>query len=117
MNFENVEAGHLMKVNDINWILEEQIGKGGNGVVWSASRESSKAEKIAIKFVNCGSKNKNKWKRFEREVTTQSSFEHQSIISIYDYDKSGSSCWLSMPICNPASRLLNNKNATEICDE
>ena len=80
MNFENVEAGNLMKVNDINWILEEQIGKGGNGVVWSASRKSSKSEKIAIKFVNCGNKNKNKWKRFEREVTTQSSFEHQSII-------------------------------------
>ncbi|NYR10258.1 protein kinase [Psychrobacter sp. BI730] len=117
MNFENVEAGNLMKVNDINWILEEQIGTGGNGVVWSASREGSKSEKIAIKFVNCGSKNKNKWKRFEREVTTQSSFEHQSIMSIYDYDKSGTNCWLSMPICNSASRLLNNKNATQICDE
>ena len=51
MNFEDVEAGNVMKINDIDWILEEQVGEGGNGVVWSALKGNSKSEKIAIKFV------------------------------------------------------------------
>lgn len=28
MNFEDVEAGNVMKINDIDWILEEQVGEG-----------------------------------------------------------------------------------------
>ncbi len=60
MNFEDVETGNVMKINDIDWILEEKIGEGGNGVVWSASKEDSKSEKIAIKFVKCASSIKKK---------------------------------------------------------
>lgn len=29
MNFEDVETGNVMKINDIDWILEEKIGEGG----------------------------------------------------------------------------------------
>ena len=115
MNFEDVEAGNVMKINDIDWILEEQVGEGGNGVVWSASKGNSKSEKIAIKFVKCSSATKKK--RFEREVTTQSSFNHRSIVPIYEYSTFGTTCWFSMPICSSASSLLNDKSAIEICDE
>lgn len=115
MNFENIVAGNMIRLNDIDWILEKQIGEGGNGVVWSASKENLKSEKIAIKFVKCASVTKKR--RFEREVTTQSNFNHESIVPIYEYCRSGTTCWLSMPICNSASSLLNDRSATEICDE
>lgn len=115
MNFEDVETGNVMKINDIDWILEEKIGEGGNGVVWSASKEDSKSEKIAIKFVKCASSTKKT--RFGREVTIQSSFDHKSIVRIYDYSTSGTTRWFTMPICSSASSLLSDRSATEICDE
>jgi len=115
MNFEDVETGNVMKINDIDWILEKKIGEGGNGVVWSASKEDSKSEKIAIKFVKCASSTKKT--RFDREVTIQSSFDHKSIVRIYDYSTSGNTRWFTMPICSSASSMLSNRSATEICDE
>ena len=115
MNFEDVETGNIMKINDIDWILEEKIGEGGNGVVWSASKEDSKSEKIAIKFVKCASSTKKT--RFDREVTIQSSFDHKSIVRIYDYSTFGTTRWFTMPICSSASSLLIDRSATEICDE
>ncbi len=115
MNFENIVAGNMIRLNDINWILDKQIGEGGNGVVWSASKENLKSEKIAIKFVKCASVTKKR--RFEREVTTQSSFNHESIVPIYEHGRSGTTCWFSMPICSSASSLLSDRSAIEICDE
>lgn len=115
MNFEDVETGNVMKINDIDWILEEKIGEGGNGVVWSASKEDLISEKIAIKFVKCVSSTKKT--RFDREVTIQSSFDHKSIVRIYDYSTSGTTRWFTMPICSSASSLLSDRSATEICDE
>lgn len=115
MNFEDVETGNVMKINDIDWILEEKIGTGGNGVVWSALKEDLKSEKIAIKFVKCASSTKKT--RFDREVTIQSSFDHKSIVRIYDYSTSGTTRWFTMPICSSASSLLSDRSATEICDE
>lgn len=115
MSYNNIEAGNVIKINDIDWILEEKIGEGGNGVVWSASKENLKSEKIAIKFVKCASVTKKR--RFEREVTTQSSFNHESIVSIYEHGRSGTTCWFSMPICSSASSLLSDRSAIEICDE
>ena len=115
MNFENIVAGNMIRLNNIDWILDKQIGEGGNGVVWSASKENLKSEKIAIKFVKCASVTKKR--RFEREVTTQSSFNHESIVPIYEHGRSGTTCWFSMPICSSASSLLNDRSAIEICDE
>ena len=115
MNFENIVAGNMIRLNNIDWILDKQIGEGGNGVVWSASKENLKSEKIAIKFVKCASVTKKR--RFEREVTTQSSFNHESIVSIYEHGRSGTTCWFSMPICSSASSLLSDRSAIEICDE
>lgn len=115
MNFENIVAGNMIRLNNIDWILDKQIGEGGNGVVWSASKENLKSEKIAIKFVKCASVTKKR--RFEREVTTQSSFNHESIVPIYEHGRSGTTCWFSMPICSSASSLLSDRSAIEICDE
>ena len=115
MNFENIVAGNMIRLNNIDWILDKQIGEGGNGVVWSASKENLKSEKIAIKFVKCASLTKKR--RFEREVTTQSSFNHESIVPIYEHGRSGTTCWFSMPICSSASSLLSDRSAIEICDE
>lgn len=115
MSFKNIKSGNVIKGNYNNWVLDRKIGKGGNGVVWSASQEDMESEKIAIKFVRCGQDYQKQ--RFEREVTKQSSFDHESIIRIYEYHTGLNNCWFSMPICTSASSLLNNKNATEICDE
>ena len=115
MSYKNIKSGKKIKGNDRDWILNEEIGKGGNGVVWSAYRENSSSEKIAIKFVKCASDTKKK--RFEREVTTQSNFEHKSIVPINEYHTSGTNCWFSMPICSSTSILLRGRNATEICDK
>lgn len=115
MSYKNIKSGKNIKGNDTVWVLSEEIGKGGNGLVWSAQRESSSSEKVAIKFVKCATDTKKK--RFEREVITQSSFDHKSIVPIHEYHTSGTNCWFSMPICSSASILLRNKNATEICDK
>lgn len=114
MSYKNIKSGKKIKGNNRDWVLSEEIGRGGNGLVWSAQGENSSSEKIAIKFVNCA--NDTKKKRFKREVTTQSSFDHKSIVTIYEHHTSGVNCWFSMPICSSASILLRNKNATEVCD-
>lgn len=115
MNLKNIKTGKKVKGADHTWILENRIGKGGNGVVWSALQEGTESEKRAIKFVKC--KSETKKKRFEREVNTQSSFRHKSIIPIYECNTSGTTYWFSMPICSSASSLLSDRNATEICDQ
>lgn len=114
MSFKNIKVGNVIKGNYSNWVLDKKIGKGGNGVVWSALHEGIGPKRVAIKFVDCA-KNYHK-QRFNREVTTQSSFDHESIVSIYEYHIEKENCWFSMPICDSASSLLINKNATEICD-
>ena len=67
MSFKNIKSGNVIKGNYNNWVLDRKIGKGGNGVVWSASQEDMESEKIAIKFVRCGQDYQKQ--RFEREVT------------------------------------------------
>lgn len=115
MSFKNIKVGKVIKGSHSDWILDKKIGKGGNGVVWSALQEGIGSEKVAIKFVKCT--NDYQKARFEREVTTQSGFDHESIISIYEYHIGMNNCWFSMPICTSAFSLLNSKNATEVCDE
>lgn len=115
MSFRNIKTGEKIKSKAGVWVLDRKIGKGGNGVVWSASKEGEESKKIAIKFLNCA-KNYNK-QRFIREVTEQSKFSHESILRIYEYNIKQNNYWFSMPICKSYSSLLDNKNATEICDK
>ena len=115
MSFKNIKVGNVIKGSYNNWVLDKKIGKGGNGVVWSAFQENMESEKIAIKFVRC--RQDYQKQRFEREVTTQSRFDHESIVNIYEYHIGLNNCWFSMPVCTSASSLLDNKNATEVCDE
>lgn len=112
MSYKSIKSGKRIKGNDSDWILSEEIGRGDNGLVWSALREGSSSEKRAIKFVKCASDTKKQ--RFEREVTTQSSFDHKSIVRIYEHHTSGANCWFSMPICSSNSVLLQDRNAIDI---
>jgi len=66
-----------------NYTLEQCIGQGGSGIVYSA-REENGAE-FAIKVLDSAKTNKDKLKRFENEYRFCSRNKHPNIITVLDH--------------------------------
>jgi len=84
------------RVLSARYVLEEQLGEGGMGVVWLAHDRRLKRN-VAIKLLRPEIASMPELReRFDREARALASLTHENIVRVYDYAESGENAYLVM---------------------
>jgi hypothetical protein len=103
------------------WTLHEQLGHGGNGTVWKATRPDDETT-VALKVLNVTKIEHESYKRFVREIGFLR--QHQGTPGLLpfldshlpDQPSKADRPWLAMPVATPIARSLAGRPLPDVVE-
>jgi serine/threonine protein kinase len=103
----------------VPWTLHEQLGHGGNGTVWKATRPDDETA-LALKILNVTKIEHESYRRFIREVGFLQ--QHQSMPGLLplieshlpDQPSKADRPWLAMPVATPIAQALAGRPLADV---
>ena len=101
------------------WTLHDQLGHGGNGTVWKATRPDDETV-VALKILNVTKIEHESYKRFVREVSFLQ--QHQGTPGLLplidshlpDQPSKADRPWLAMPVATPIAQSLAGRPLADV---